>query len=119
MPRSEELSYKLDKADITNSTWKADPAIKITLTSNDYNLLPGAGDEGGTARYQNFDLRSGKIPGTDRGKLAQLIGQMLDTNYAAVADQQYLVSFAYYDGSNGVALIRIIKSGGTWSEVEE
>jgi hypothetical protein len=113
MPRSEELSYKLDKSDITQSTWKADPAIKVTLNSNDYALF----DE--TSRYLNFDLRSGQTPGTDRNKLVEMIGTMLDTNYDAVEDQQYLVTFAYYDGSSGTQMIRVIKMGGTWSEVVE
>jgi hypothetical protein len=113
MPRSEELSYKLDKSDITQSTWKADPAIKITLNADDYALFSE------TSRYLNFDLRSGQTPGTDRAKLVEMIGTMLDTNYAAVENQQYLVTYAYYDGSSGSTMIRIIKTGGIWSEVEE
>ena len=113
MPRAEELSYKLDKEDITNSTWKADPAIKVTLTADDYGLF----DE--TSRYLNFDLRSGQTPGTDRNKLVEMIGTMLDTNYAAVDDQQYLVTYAYYDGSSGSDMIRLVKTGGVWSEVVE
>ncbi len=113
MPRSEELSYKLDKDDISQSTWKADPAIKITLNADDYALF----DE--TSRYLNFDLRSGQTPGTDRNKLVEMIGTMLDTNYDAVDDQQYLVTYAYYDGSSGTDMIRVVKTGGVWSEVVE
>lgn len=118
MPVSEELNYFLDEEDITQSYWWADPAIKITLTSADYAIFPGGGDAGGTARYGNFDLRSGNVPGTDTAKLIDMIGEMLDTNHDAVEGQQYLVTYAYYDGSNGTKTIRIIKDGGVWKEYE-
>lgn len=114
MPVSEELNYSLNADDITKSYWWADPAIKITLTGNDYAVFPGDGTAGGTGKYGNFDLRSGKIPGTDTAKLIEMIGKMLDTNYKAVENQQYLVTYAYYDGSNGSATVRIIKQGGAW-----
>lgn len=113
MPVSEELNYALDEDDITKSYWWADPAIKITLTTADYDLNEA------TSRYDNFDLRGGSIPpGTDRAKLAEMIGEMLDANHDAVENQQYLVTFAYYDGSSGVAQIRVIKEGGVWKEYE-
>ncbi len=119
MPVSEELNYSLNSDDITQSYWWADPAIKITLNGDDYAIFPGGGDAGGTAKYGNFDLRSGYTPGTDTEKLVEMIGEMLDTNYAAVEDQQYLVTYAYYDGGSGVATIRIIKTGGVWVEYSE
>lgn len=118
MPVTEELNYFLDEDDITQSYWWADPAVKITLTSADYAIFPGTGDDGGTAAYGNFDLRSGKVPGTDTAKLIEMIGEMLDTNHNAVEGQQYLVSYAYYDGSNGTKTIRIIKDGGIWKEYD-
>ncbi len=110
MPRSEELNYALNSDDITQSYWWADPAIKITLGSADYALYTE------TSKYSNFDLRGSIAPGTDRAKLVEMIGGMLDANHSAVENQQYLVTYAYYDGSNGSASIRIIKTGGTWSE---
>jgi len=111
MAVTEELNYALDPDDITQSYWWADPAIKITLTSADYDLNDA------TSRYDNFDLRGGSIPpGQDRAKLAEMIGEMLDANHGAIENQQYLVTYAYYDGSNGTAQIRIIKQGGVWSE---
>ncbi len=110
MPLSEELNYSLDENDITKSTWWADPAIKITLGSADYALYPE------TSKYSNFDVRGSIAPGTDRAKLAEMIGGMLDANHNAVENQQYLVKYAYYDGSNGVALIRVIKETGVWKE---
>jgi hypothetical protein len=119
MPRSEELNYALNNDDITQSYWWADPAIKITLSSIDYALYPGDGSAGGTARYGNFDLRSGNIPGPDTAKLVEMIGGMLDANYSAVENQQYLVTYAYYDGSSGSKTIRIIKTSGIWQEVSE
>ena len=113
MAVTEVLNYALDENDITQSTWWADPAIKIALGSDDYALF----DE--TSRYNNFDLRSGKTPGPDNDKLVEMIGEMLDENYGAVENQQYLITYAYYDGSNGTANIRIIKTGGVWSEYSE
>ncbi len=113
MPVTEELNYSLNEEDITKSYWWADPAIKITLTADDYALYPE------TARYGNFDLRSGKTPGTDHDKFMEMITGMLDTNYTIIEDQQYLVTYNYYDGSAGAANIRLIKSGGNWSEVTE
>jgi len=118
MEVSEELNYALNEEDITQSYWWADPAVKITLSSADYAVFPGTGDDGGTGAYGNFDLRSGKIPGTDTAKLIEMIGEMLDTNHNAVEGQQYLVAYAYYDGSNGTKTIRIIKDGGTWKEYD-
>lgn len=111
MPVSEELNYALDKDDITQSTWWADPAIKITLTADDYALYPAS------AKYSNFDLRSGKTPGTDHDKLIEMITGILDTNYSIVENQQYLVTYNYYDGSSGATNIRLIKTSGVWSEV--
>jgi len=110
MPVSEELNYSLDATDITKSTWWADPAIKITLGSADYALYPE------TSKYSNFDLRGSIAPGTDRAKLVEMIGGMLDANHNAVENQQYLVKYAYYDGSNGVTTIRVIKETGAWKE---
>ena len=113
MQVSEELNYALDGNDIAQSYWWADPAIKIMLGGDDYALFST------TSKYGNFDLRSGQTPGTDGDLLIEMLGGMLDANHNPVEGQQYLVSFAYYDGSNGVGTRRIIKSGGTWSEYSE
>jgi hypothetical protein len=110
MAVSEPLNYSLDKKDITKSTWWADPAIKIKLGTADYNLYTE------TSKYQNFDLRGSIIPGTDRAKLVEMIGAMLDANHNPVDAQQYLVTYSYYDGSNGITTIRIIRTSGVWSE---
>ncbi len=107
---TEELNYALNEEDISQSYWWADPAVKITLSTADYDLNDL------TSRYNNFDLRSGQTPGPDREKLVEMIGNMLDTNHDAVEDQQYLVTYAYYDGSNGTDTIRLIKEDGIWYE---
>ncbi len=112
MAVTENLNYAVNTDDPSKNTWWADPAIKITLGQADYDMFSE------TSHYQNFDLRDGKTPGPDRAKLIEMIGQMLDTNHNAVDDQQYLVTYAYYDGSNGTATIRLIRTAGTWSEVE-
>ncbi|MFW5755888.1 MAG: hypothetical protein ACOCWD_00175 [Tangfeifania sp.] len=110
---TEELNYALNEEDITQSYWWADPAVKITLSSADYD------SNDLTSRYNNFDLRSGQTPGTDRAKLVEMIGDMLDANYNAVENQQYLVNYAYYDGSSGNETIRLIKENGIWQEYSE
>ncbi len=107
---TEELNYALNEDDITQSYWWADPAIKITLSAADYD------SNDLTSRYDNFDLRSGLTPGPDREKLVEMIGEMLDTNHDAVEGQQYLVTYAYYDGSSGSDTIRLIKEDGIWYE---
>lgn len=113
MAVSEPLNYALNTEDITLSTWWADPAIKITLGGDDYNLFSE------TAKYQNFDLRGSIIPGTDRDKLIEMIGEMLDANHDPIDDQQYLVSYSYYDGGNGIGSIRLVRTAGLWSEFLE
>jgi hypothetical protein len=110
MPRSEPLNYDLNEDNIAESTWWADPAIQITLVAADYD------SNDLTSRYDNFDLRSGQTPGPDRDKLVEMIGGMLDLNYNPVENQQYLVTYAYYDGSSGQASIRLVKEGGVWKE---
>lgn len=114
MAVSEPLNYSRNTEDLSLSTWWADPALKITLGTDDYDMYSE------TSKYQNFDLRPGSIiPGDDRAKLVEMIGVMLDANHAAVDDQQYLVTYAYYNGSNGIDNIRVIRTAGVWSEYTE
>ncbi len=108
---TEPLNFSLNADDITLSIWWADPAIKITLGADDYDSNEA------TSKYDNFDLRAGSIPpGTDRAMLVEMIGAMLDLNHNPVDDQQYLVTYKYYDGGNGITTIRIIRTAGVWSE---
>lgn len=113
MATTEPLNYAIDNIDITKSTWWADPAIKILLNGDDYAIHTAS------AKYSNFDLRSGSTPGDDPAALVEMLGTILDTNYEVIEDQQYLVSYAYYDGSNGIGTTRIIKNNGNWSEYSE
>lgn len=113
MPVTEPLNFALDKNDITKSYWWADPAIKITLTAQDYAVHPE------TAKYKNYDLRSGKTPGTDNAKLIEMLGAVLDKNYAPIQEkQQYLATFTYYDGGSGNKSVRLLKEG-TWKEYKK
>lgn len=113
MAVSEPLNYALNEDDITLSFWWADPAIKVTLGQADYDLFTE------TSKYQNFDLRSGSVPGTDHAKLIEMIGGMLDANHDPIDDQQYLVTYAFYDGASGTATIRMIRTAGVWAEFVE
>ena len=110
MPVTEPLNFALNTEDVSLSTWWADPAIKLTLGKADYDMFTE------TSKYQNFDLRGSIAPGTDRGKLVEMIGQMLDANHSPVDGQQYLVTYAYYDGSSGVDVIRVLRTAGVWAE---
>lgn len=108
---AEPLNFALVEENIEESTWWADPAIKITLTKADYDMFET------TSNYQNFDLRSGQTPGTDEQLRAEMIGEMLEANHGPVSDdQQYLVTYKYYDGSSGVGTDRIIRTNGEWSQ---
>ena len=110
MPVAEELNYALNDEDISLSYWWADPAIKITLGADDYELYPE------TSKYGNFDLRSGKVPGTDVQLRVDMLGNMLDTNHSPIIEgEQYLVSYVYYDGGSGVGQDRIVKKDGSWT----
>lgn len=113
MPVTEPLNFSLNKNDITKSYWWADPAIKIIFTAQDYAVHPA------TAKYKNYDLRSGKTPGDDNAKLIEMLGEVLDKNYAPIQEkQQYLVTFTYYDGGSGSKSVRLIKEG-TWKEYKK
>ncbi|MBI9067726.1 MAG: hypothetical protein JEZ09_10575 [Salinivirgaceae bacterium] len=114
MAVSEPLNFALDKVDVTKSYWWADPAIKITLGGDDYALYSE------TSKYSNFDVTSGGTPGTNRAKLVEMVAGMLEANHEPIIDeQQYLVFYAYYDGSSGTGSIRLIRTAGVWSEFDE
>ncbi|GAA4820494.1 hypothetical protein [Algivirga pacifica] len=109
---TEELSYSVNKEDITKSTWKADSSIKYTLTSADYERWED------NTKYHNFDLRSGKPEG-DFAVVIKKIGEVLDDVFDPVEEgQEFLVTYNYYDGLTGSATIRVVKEGGIWMEVK-
>ncbi len=81
---------------------------EITLTTEDYDL------DDLTSYYDNFDLRDGKDYAVDEAR-AEAIGAMLETNYGAGADEYYLVTYDYYDGSNGEATELLMKTDDVWT----
>ncbi|PWJ43064.1 hypothetical protein [Sediminitomix flava] len=107
---TEVLSFIENKEDFTASTWEADNAIKLTLGSADYDLSDA------TSQYQNFDTRANDVSPKNEAELVEMIGYILDTNYDATDDQPYIVTYAYYNGSNGIDKIRVIRVGGVWQE---
>jgi len=109
---TEPLNYKIEE-DYKNSYWWADPAIKITLTEADYL----SDDE--TSKYKNVDLRDDSAY-ADAEVRAAGFGAMLELNHGPIIDdQQYLVSYVYYDGTRGVASDRIIRKDGVWQQYVE
>lgn len=110
--QTEPLNFKVED-DFTKSYWWADPAIKITLTDADY-----ASDEL-TSKYKNFDLRAG-APYADPAARAVALGNMVELNHGPVVDnQQYLVTYVYYDGSRGEASDRIVRVVGEWQQYKQ
>ena len=109
---TEPLNYKIED-DYKNSFWWADPAIKITLTEADYL------SDDVTSNYKNVDLREGK-PYAESAPRAIAFGAMLELNHGPIIDdQQYLVSYVYFDGARGVASDRIIRKEGVWQQYVE
>lgn len=99
---SETLQFVHD-----GSTWVPDNTIKYTLTNADYELV-------GNGRYNNFDIRSGRDEETIEARLAK-INTILLNNFPNDADgQKYIVTYAYYDGANGNANMKVIKSGSAY-----
>ena len=71
------------------------PQIEYTLSDDDFDLV-------GNGQYDNFDIRSGRDEETLESRRAKIETILLNNFPDAAVGQQYLVSYAIYDGSNGV-----------------
>ncbi len=70
------------------------PQIEYTLTNDDYALV-------GNGSFNNFDIRPGRSEETLEARRVK-IDQILKANYPATpVGQQYLVTYAIFDGSSG------------------
>lgn len=133
-PRTSQFLY-------SNTGWVFDPTISFTMKSDDYQIIvdwvkANKGDSyidsygtqefytGAGSYYSNFDLRDGKwddsIFDTWQDAVVAAIGvALLPTKYPNAVSQVsgidvfYIVTFATYDGSNGVYTIKFqcTKSG--------
>jgi hypothetical protein len=89
------------------NSWVPDNTIKYTLTNADFALV----DNG---RYNNFDVRSGK----DEEKVAARVVKLnviLKANFpASEQGQKFSVTYAVYDGANGVRTTNVILEGADY-----
>ncbi|GAB7256007.1 hypothetical protein [uncultured Polaribacter sp.] len=86
------------------SNWVPDNTIRYTLTSADYALV-------GNDRYNNFDVRSGADEETEEVRLEK-INTILKNNFPDIeVDQNVIVTYAFYDGTNGNATIEVTFDG--------
>ncbi|MFQ3305700.1 MAG: hypothetical protein ACI9K4_000762, partial [Polaribacter sp.] len=89
------------------SSWVPDNTIKYTLTNADFALV----DNG---RYNNFDVRAGKAEETVASRVVKL-NVILKANFPASAQgQKFSVTYAVYDGANGVRTTNVILEGADY-----
>ncbi|WP_299054873.1 hypothetical protein [uncultured Polaribacter sp.] len=68
------------------------PQIEYTLTDTDFDLV-------GNGQYDNFDIRSGRDEETIESRRAKIETILLNNFPDTAVGQQYLVTYAVYDGS--------------------
>ncbi|WP_196885801.1 hypothetical protein [Aureivirga sp. CE67] len=92
--------------------WIPDPTIYYSLTNADYELV-------GNGFYNNFDIREGKGE-YDLSVRVEKIDTILKANFPEVAvGQEFVVTYKYYDGTNGSDSIRVILNAeGNYEIVE-
>lgn len=84
----------VQKGTVVNLTYKTlAEKIAYTLTNNDYDLV-------GNGTYNNFDIRLGKDEETEEVRRVKIETILLGNFSAASIGQQYLITYAAYDGSN-------------------
>jgi hypothetical protein len=89
------------------SSWVPDNTIKYTLTNADFALV----DNG---RYNNFDVRAGKAEETVASRVVKL-NVILKANFpTSVQGQKFSVTYAVYDGANGVRTTNVILEGADY-----
>jgi hypothetical protein len=89
------------------NSWVPDNTIKYTLTNADFALV----DNG---RYNNFDVRAGKAEETVASRVVKL-NVILKANFPASAQgQKFSVTYAVFDGANGVRITNVILEGSDY-----
>jgi hypothetical protein len=89
------------------SSWVPDNTIKYTLTNADFASV----DNG---RYNNFDVRAGKAEETVASRVVKL-NVILKANFpTSVQGQKFSVTYAVYDGANGVRTTNVILEGADY-----
>ena len=89
------------------SSWVPDNTIKYTLTNADFASV----DNG---RYNNFDVRAGKAEETVASRVVKL-NVILKANFpTSVKGQKFSVTYAVFDGANGVRTTNVILEGADY-----
>jgi hypothetical protein len=87
--------------------WVPDNTIKYTLTIADYTLV-------GNGRYNNFDVRVGKVEEPESVRVDK-VNTILLNNFPSDAEgQKYIVSYNIYNGANGVWSLAVVKVGSAY-----
>lgn len=101
--------------------WVPDNTIRYTFTSQDFATVSTAlaatypNPASSAGNYGNFDRRTGNAAYWSTEMILEAVSIVLDDiDPSAEEGQQYVVSYAIYNGSAGTEEISVIKSGGVW-----
>ncbi len=119
-PYNNTVSQTLQFGNI-NGIWVPDNTIRYNLAGSDYSVVssafidvyPGPADNVG--RFQSFDVRSSSGNYWSSSMLIEAMNAVLDNLMPnAEEGQQYVVTFAVYNGSVVNQELSLIKEGGEW-----
>jgi predicted small secreted protein len=80
------------------------PQIEYTLTDDDYDSV-------GNGNFNNFDIRPGRDEETEESRRVKIETILLANFPDSAVGQQYLVTYAIYDGSSGTRQMLVQLSG--------
>ncbi len=119
-PYKNTVSQSLQFGNI-NGVWIPDNTIRYNLAGSDYavvssafaDVYPGPADNVG--RFQSFDVRTSSNNYWSPEMLIEAMGTVLDNLMPnAEEGQQYVVTFAVYNGSVVNESLSLIKTNGEW-----
>jgi hypothetical protein len=119
-PYGNTLSQSIQFGNI-DGTWIPDNTIRYTLAGSDYSVVSGAlidvypGPADNVGRFQSFDVRSSSSNYWNPSMLIEAMNVVLDNLMPnAEEGQQYVVTFAAYNGAVVNQELSLIKSNGEW-----
>jgi hypothetical protein len=119
-PYNNTLSQSIQFGNI-DGVWIPDNTIRYSLAGSDYSLVGSAfadiyeGPAANVGNYQSFDGRSSSGNYWNPDMLVEAMNAVLDNLMPnAEEGQQYVVTFAVYNGSVVNQELSLIKEGGEW-----
>ena len=119
-PYNNTLSQSLQFGNI-DGVWVPDNTIRYSLAGSDYSLVGSQllatypGPAGNVAQFQSFDVRASSGNYWSPSMLVEAMNIVLDALMPnAEEGQQYVVTFAVYNGSVVNQELSLIKEGGVW-----